>query len=74
MSQISEAKTYIATRPSCGHVVFAVVNIPDRAKSVAKEIAACIRQGFEISLVDTEWVRNSSHWCCCPKEKREEGK
>lgn len=65
-----ESKTYIATRPSCGHVVVAVVNRPEDAKDIAKMLAKCAKDGYEISLVETAWVRKDAKFCDCPKKKK----
>lgn len=59
---------YVARRP-CGCIVMAaVVPAPDAPKGlkrdIANEVAACIKDGYTIEQVTTEWVRNEARWEC----------
>lgn len=63
---------YIGRRP-CGCVAFAAVDDPAHAKDNAKEVAACIREGWTIERQTTAWVRE--HWgpgcaTCEPKKAK----
>ena len=67
---MSEHKTYIATNPKCGHIVVAMVNNPEHAGDVAKEIRKCIKWGYEVTLVESEWFRQHGKLCDCRQESK----
>ena len=52
----------------CGKMVMFCVDLPGRAKDTAKEVAACIRKGFEIKRVTVEAVRNELEFCMDSKK------
>jgi hypothetical protein len=47
---------YIA-KCKCGGMVMAVVDLPDTKKAAAKEVASCLRAGFEIERITVEEVK-----------------
>jgi len=50
----------------------AVVDDPSHKKEIAKEIARAVRQGYAISRVDCEDVRNGKvQMCKCGRKKRQ---
>lgn len=53
-----EPMAYIGTAP-CGCVRFAMVDTPERQKTVAREVANAIRDGLTISRVTCEHVRQT---------------
>lgn len=52
-----ESMTYIG-RNQCGCVGLLVVDNPEHARDVAKEIGRAIRQGMSVERVKTGWVRS----------------
>lgn len=57
---------YIA-KCKCGGMVMAVVDLPEHKKDTAKEVASCLRAGFEIERMTVEEVR--AHPFCENKGK-----
>jgi hypothetical protein len=67
----AEPMAYIA-RAACSCIKLATVDTPARAKTNAKEIAACVKLGYTIERVTCSWVREnfvSSCEVCRPKKK-----
>ena len=58
---------YIGTK-KCGCVVAAVVDNPDHAKDVAKDVAGFIRKGLSIERVSIEKARVRLNRCECGEE------
>lgn len=71
MTTEPEPMAYVAIAP-CGCTKFAGVDTPERAKTNAKEIAACVREGYRVERVTCDWVRkNFRNECagCKPAEQ-----
>ena len=71
-------KAYVALRP-CGCMAAAMVVPADTDPasykgSVAKEVAACIREGYQIEVVSCDWVRSHSFRCdvCKPPKSKQQ--
>lgn len=60
-----EAMSYVARCPTCNGMVMVTVDKPERKKENAKEIAACVREGFVIERVTNEYVRAEGFFCKC---------
>lgn len=62
MMDITESTpAYIARcKCGCGGIVMATVDIPEHAEEVAKEVAACIRDGYSVEHVTVGYVRTFS--------------
>jgi len=67
----TEPMAYIATH-SCGGWVLVTVDLPERAKDNAKEIAQCIRDGYTIERVTVQAVRTTLTMCECNKARRKQ--
>lgn len=59
---MSRDMAYIALC-KCGKVVMCCVDEPKHKKDTAKEVASCLRAGFEIKRVTVEYVRNEIEFC-----------
>jgi len=46
----------------CGGLIMACVDLPERKNDTAKEVASCLRAGYEISRMTVEEVR-AHKWC-----------
>jgi hypothetical protein len=53
----AKSMTYVARCPECNHICMATVDRPEYAKSVAKEVATCIRDGYLIERMTVREVR-----------------
>lgn len=58
-----EPMAYIGRRPTCGHIVFAVVDIPEKPDRVGRDVASAIRQGLKVERVTCQAVREAPDWC-----------
>ena len=56
----------------CGGMIMAVVDLPDHKKDTAKEVASCLRAGYEIERLTVEEVR--AHPFCENRGKCKEQK
>jgi hypothetical protein len=56
--------------PGCHSLVFACVDDPKWKKETAKDVAQAIKDGLEISRVDTETVRVEMKGCSCNPNPR----
>lgn len=54
---------YAGRVPGCGCLVAATIDNPERKKDVAKFVQEMIRDGLEVSRVDTEEVRLTMQTC-----------
>ena len=52
---------YVA-KCSCGGLVMAVMDLPEHKKDTAREVASCLRDGFEIEHITVEEAR-AHKWC-----------
>lgn len=67
------APAWVARDPRCGHNLLVMVDTPERAREVAKEIAACIRAGLVPERVTVAQAREIGlQWCdvCRPPKGR----
>jgi|WetSurMetagenome_2_1015567.scaffolds.fasta_scaffold870984_1 hypothetical protein len=53
----------------CGGLVFACVDRPEHAKDTAEEVADLIRDGYHVTRLSCEAVRQEQ-WCKCRKGKK----
>ena len=60
-----ENMAYIAKKP-CGCIAMAVVDNPEHRRDTAKEVASCIKEGYIIERVTTDYVREN--WRCYQHE------
>ena len=61
---MSDTPAYVAKcKCGCGALIFATVDVPDMAKSNAKEIAKLIREGYAVERSTVEVVRSSPFMC-----------
>jgi hypothetical protein len=65
MTPTNESYSYIAKCPKCGLLVAMAVDKPGHAKRTANLVAQCIREGFAVERVASEWVRENWHFCEC---------
>ena len=65
----NEPMAYIATH-SCGGWVLVTVDLPERAKDNAKEIAQCITDGLTVERVTVQAVRTTLKMCECQRQRR----
>lgn len=56
---------YVARCRGCGAVRMAVVDNPQHARDVAREVANAIRDGYYIERGSAGWVRQQSWECIC---------
>lgn len=70
--KVNEKLAYVATCQECGCIVAAMS--PD-VPGLSKEVARCIRQGYEIDRMTSEQVRsgNWKHKDDCPTRTKREG-
>ena len=66
---MDEHMSYIGRCKGCGRVVCAVIDNPDHAKRVAKEVAKFIRYNLIIERVESAYVRENFQSCACGKKK-----
>lgn len=59
-----EPMSYIARCGSCDRIVMAAVDLPERAKDVAKAVARAVREGCRVERVTCEFVRSGGKWGC----------
>ena len=60
----SETPAYIARcKCGCKAIVFAVVDKPEHAADTAKEVAECIRDGYEVERATVGFVRSQPFGC-----------
>lgn len=52
----TESFTYVA-RCSCGGVVMMAVDNPNDKKVVAREVSGCIKDGYTVTRLSTEFAR-----------------
>ena len=65
--------TYIAVKPTCGHMVACIVDIPDHARDTAKEVAAWIKDGLRIERVVSADIRaGKAEFCRCDRKAEKE--
>ena len=63
--------SYIARcKCGCGGTIMATVDVPERKRETAKEIAKCIRDGYAIERVTVGYVRSNPFGC--QKEAKQE--
>jgi uncharacterized OsmC-like protein len=71
MTTEPEPMAYVAIAP-CGCVKMATVDTPERKETNAKEIAACVKDGYTIERKTCAWVRENWVSSCdlCRRRKK----
>ena len=67
----ADTPAYVARcKCGCGSFIFAAVDVPDMAKSNAKEIAKLIREGYAVERTTVGIVRSSPFMCSAPAKEQ----
>lgn len=64
----ADSMSYIGRCKGCGRIVAAVLDNPDHAKSVAKDVASFIRDGLIVERVESQVVRDLFQSCACRRK------
>jgi len=64
MADRSENEMAYVAICECGGLVMATVDLPEYRKDVAKEVASCIKKGYEIGRMTVKKVK-AAKWCKC---------
>lgn len=70
---MAETDTYIAIRPTCGHVVGCVVDEPAHQADTFKNLAQWSKDGYQIDRVASADIRSGAVKLCpadCPERPK----